>query len=85
MQWLAAAASVEEALQQLQAWDASAATALRQRLALAVEQRSVSYLARHGQGDLRVGAVLFDRSRQICACGPQGEQLLQAFRARDLG
>ena len=85
LQWLAAAASVEEALQQLQAWDASAATALRQRLALAVEQRSVSYLARHGQGDLRVGAVLFDRSRQICACGPQGEQLLQAFRARDLG
>jgi len=32
-----------------------------------------------------VGAVLFDRRRQVCAEGPLGVELLQAFQARDLG
>ena len=85
LQALATAASVEEALQGLQAWDAAAAAALRQRIAAAVEQRSRAYLARHGQHDLQVGAVLFDRSRCVCASGPVGQQLLQAFQDRDLG
>jgi cobalt-precorrin-5B (C1)-methyltransferase len=85
LQALATAASVDEALRGLAAWDGDAATALRQRIAAAVEQRSRAYLARHGQHDLEVGAVLFDRSREICASGPLGQQLLQAFRGRDLG
>jgi len=85
LQGLATAASVEEALQRLAAWDADAAGALRHRVAAAVERRSLAYLARHGQHDLQVGAVLFDRNREICASGPLGQQLLQAFRGRDLG
>ena len=85
LQGLATAASVEAGLQDLQAWDAAAAAALRQRIAAAVEQRSRAYLARHGQHDLQVGAVLFDRSRCVCASGPLGQQWLQAFQDRDLG
>ena len=85
LQGLATAASVEEALQRLAAWDADAAEALRHRVAAAVEQRSRAYLARHGQHDLQVGAVLFDRSRQICAMGPEGQSLLQRLQDRDLG
>jgi hypothetical protein len=29
---------------------------------------------------MAVGAVLFDRSRRICAAGPVGEHLLGVFR-----
>ena len=50
-----------------------------------MEARSCSYLARHGQSRMQVGAVLFDRQRQVCAEGPLGAGLLEAFRARDLG
>jgi cobalt-precorrin-5B (C1)-methyltransferase len=85
LQALATAASVDEALRGLAAWDGDAAAALGHRIAAAVEQRSRDYLARHGQHDLQVGAVLFDRNREICASGPLGQQLLQAFRGRDLG
>ena len=85
LQALATAVSVDEALRGLAAWDGAAAAALRQRVAAAVEQRSRAYLARHGQEHLQVGAVLFDRSRELCATGPLGQQLLQAFQDRDLG
>jgi cobalt-precorrin-5B (C1)-methyltransferase len=81
LQQLAQAASVDEALRQLSALDASAAQALQHRVASAVEQRSAAYLARHGERSMRIGAVLFDRDRSLCAEGPCGAELLQAFRA----
>jgi cobalt-precorrin-5B (C1)-methyltransferase len=81
LQQLARAASVDEALRQLAALDASAAQALQHRVASAVEQRSAAYLARHGERSMRIGAVLFDRDRRLCAEGPCGAELLQAFRA----
>ena len=81
LQQLAQAASVEEALQQLAAWDGAAAVALQQRLAAAVERRSQAYLARHGQSAIQVGALLFDRQRRLCARGPEGALLLEAFQA----
>jgi cobalt-precorrin-5B (C1)-methyltransferase len=46
-----------------------------------VEQRSLRYLARYGQESMAVGAVLFDRSRQICGQGPVGLELLTALRS----
>lgn len=85
LQQLARAASVDEALRQLAEADAVVARQLQQQLAAVVEQRSQRYLARHGQGRMRVGAVFFDRQRRICAEGPSGAALLEAFRARDLG
>ena len=85
LQQLAGSASVDEALRDLAAVDPGGAQALQQRLAAAVELRSCSYLARHGQSRMQVGAVLFDRQRQVCAEGPLGADLLKAFRARDLG
>ena len=85
LQRLARAASVDEALRDLAAADAAAAQALQQQLAAAIEERSAAYVARHGQRGLRIGAVLFDRGRRLCAQGPCGAELLQAFRARDLG
>ena len=85
LQRLAGAASVDEALRELAAADATAAHALQQRLAAAVEQRAAAYLARHGQPQLQPGVVLFDRGRRLAAEGPRGAELLQAFRARDLG
>jgi len=85
LQRLARAASVDEALRELAAEDGAAAQALQQQLAGAIEERSAAYVARHGQHGLRIGAVLFDRGRRLCAQGPGGAELLQAFRARDLG
>ena len=77
---LHAAASVESALAELEQWDAAAAEGLRARVAAAVEERSAAYLARYGQQAMAVGAVLFDRQRRICARGPLGVQLLEAFQ-----
>ena len=72
--------TVESALAELALRDGFRAQQLRQSIALAVEQRSRRYLARYGQEEMAVGAVLFDRSRQICAQGPLGLDLLTALR-----
>ncbi|MFO0119906.1 MAG: cobalt-precorrin-5B (C(1))-methyltransferase CbiD [Cyanobium sp.] len=79
LQALHAAPTVEAALAELEAADSALAQRLRDRLAAAVESRSASYLARHGGGSMAVGAVLFDRSRRICAAGPIGGPLLEAL------
>jgi cobalt-precorrin-5B (C1)-methyltransferase len=76
---LHAAPTVEAALAELEAADPALAQRLRARLVAAVETRSSAYLARHGGGSLAVGAVLFDRSRRICAAGPIGGPLLEAL------
>ena len=75
------AATVEAGLVALAARDPATAERLRQRIATSVEQRAEAYLARYGQQATRVGAVLFDRQRQITAQGPEGHRLWQAFRA----
>ena len=75
------AATVEASLAGLEASDPAAAARLRLRIATSVEQRAEAYLARYGQQATRVGAVLFDRQRQITAQGPHGHLLWQAFRA----
>jgi cobalt-precorrin-5B (C1)-methyltransferase len=85
LQQLAVAASVDQALRQLAEQDASLALRLQQHLAAAVEQRSQRYLARHLSVPVQLGAVLFDRQRRVCGTGPCGAELLEAFRARDLG
>ena len=69
------APTVEQALAALGATDPGRAERLRQRVAAAIEQRSLGYLARYGQVGMAVGAVLFDRSRQLCAQGPVGRPL----------
>ena len=81
LQALHAAATVEAALAGLEASDPAVADRLRLRIATGIEQRAEAYLARYGQQATRVGAVLFDRQRQITAQGPQGHRLWQAFRA----
>jgi cobalt-precorrin-5B (C1)-methyltransferase len=78
---LFAAATVEAALAQLQAADPQLAERLRARLAATIEQRATAYLARHGAGPMAIGAVLFDRGRQVCALGPVGRGLLEALQA----
>jgi cobalt-precorrin-5B (C1)-methyltransferase len=78
---LFAAATVEAALAQLQAADPGLAQRLRARLAATIEQRAAAYLARHGAGPMAIGAVLFDRGRQVCALGPAGRGLLEALKA----
>ncbi|MFN7230030.1 MAG: cobalt-precorrin-5B (C(1))-methyltransferase CbiD [Synechococcaceae cyanobacterium] len=77
---LHAAATVEAALAGLAAEDPALAARLADRIAAAVEQRSLAYLASHGQPPITVGAALFDRSRQLRLVGPSGADLLQAFR-----
>ena len=78
---LFAAATVEAALAQLQAADPGLAERLRARLAATIEQRAAAYLARHGAGPMAIGAVLFDRGREVCALGPVGRGLLEALKA----
>jgi cobalt-precorrin-5B (C1)-methyltransferase len=80
LQALHDAPTVEAALAELAQRDRPRADQLRQRIAAAVEQRSQRYLARYGQESMAVGAVLFDRSRQICGQGPVGLDLLTALR-----
>jgi cobalt-precorrin-5B (C1)-methyltransferase len=66
------AASVETALAELQVSHPELANRLRARLAATVERRTAQYLARHDAAGMEVGAVLFDRGRQVCAVGPIG-------------
>jgi cobalt-precorrin-5B (C1)-methyltransferase len=80
LQALHDAPTVEVALTELAQRDGLRADQLRQRIAAAVEQRSQRYLARYGQEAMAVGAVLFDRARQICGQGPVGLELLTALR-----
>ena len=80
LQALHDAPTVEAALAELAQRDGPRADQLRQRIAGAVEQRSQRYLARYGQEAMVVGAVLFDRARQICGQGPVGLELLPALR-----
>ena len=75
------APTVEAALAQLQAADPGLAERLRARLAATIERRAAAYLARHGAGPLEIGAVLFDRGRQVCALGPVGAALMEALKA----
>ena len=81
LQALHDAPTVEAALGELAQRDGPRAERLRQAIAAAVEQRSLRYLARYGQESMAVGAVLFDRSRQICGQGPVGLELLTALRS----
>jgi cobalt-precorrin-5B (C1)-methyltransferase len=74
---LHATTTVEAALSDLERRDTALAERVRRRLATAIETRSLDYLARHDATGPAVGAVLFDRSRHIRACGPVGEGLLR--------
>jgi cobalt-precorrin-5B (C1)-methyltransferase len=73
------AATVEAALAELQGENPELAGRLLRRIATAVEARSTAYLNRHGQTGISIGAVLFDRSRRVCALGPEGEALFGRF------
>jgi cobalt-precorrin-5B (C1)-methyltransferase len=79
------APTVDQGLAELAAADPERAQRLRQRLAAAIEERSRDYLARYGQTQMAVGAVLFDRSRQICAQGPVGRPLFAELGGAELG
>ena len=64
------AQSVQQALELLEADDPSAAQCLWSHLAETVEQRAKAYVARYGTWPMRIGAVLFDRSRSLRWRGP---------------
>jgi len=74
------AATVDVALRGLEETDPVLAGRLRLRIATTIEGRSAAYLGRHGEAGMAVGAVLFDRSRAVCARGPLGARLLESLR-----
>lgn len=74
LQRLRRAASVHQALHELEADDASSADQLWSHLADQVERRSAAYVARYGNWSMRIGAVLFDRSRRLRRRGPVAEE-----------
>jgi cobalt-precorrin-5B (C1)-methyltransferase len=80
-----ACGTIDEALQRLDQLEPALAVRLRRRIAQAIEQRSSAYLQRHGHAAPRVGAVLFDRQRRLCAQGTLGSALLQTLGAGDGG
>ena len=83
---LHAAPTVEAALAGLAQADPLLAQRLRDRLAAAIEARTLAYLGRHGTATPQLGAVLFDRGRHIRAAGPVGALLLRELRGcRDGG
>ncbi len=75
------AATVHQAMAQLSCHQPALAGRLQGRIAATIEQRSSTYLERHGQLAMVVGAVLFDRDRRICAAGPLGALLRQELSA----
>ena len=79
LQALHGAPTVEAALSDLAGRDQALAQRLRFRIAEAVEARSRAYLARYGHTGMEMGAVLFDRARQVCALGPVGNVLFRSF------
>jgi cobalt-precorrin-5B (C1)-methyltransferase len=85
LQALHQAATVEQALADLQRAEPLVAQRLRRRLAAAIEQRASAYLERYGHRQPQIGAVLFDRARNICAQGPLGQALLAALTAQRSG
>ena len=74
LEQLRSAASVDGALNALEAEDPAAASRLWDRLAEAVEQRSAAYIARYGPWSMRIGVALFDRSRRLRRWGPTAEE-----------
>ncbi|MEB3350975.1 MAG: cobalt-precorrin-5B (C(1))-methyltransferase CbiD [Cyanobacteriota bacterium] len=82
---LHAAATVEAGLAELQRHDAGLADRVRRRLADAIEARSLDYLNRHDATGPAAGAVLFDRSRRISACGAVGKALLRELTQAETG
>ncbi|MEB3266157.1 MAG: cobalt-precorrin-5B (C(1))-methyltransferase CbiD [Cyanobacteriota bacterium] len=85
LEHLHGAATVEAGLAELEATDPALTARLQARIAATVEQRSLAYLASHGQPaagqpPIRVGAALFDRARRLRLVGPEGQHLLEAFR-----
>ena len=64
------APSVDQAFNELETLNPIVAEQLWQKLALAVEERSQAYVARYGNWSMRIGAVLFDRSRHLRWRGP---------------
>lgn len=81
LQALHGAATVDQAMADLSRSQPALAARLQGRIAAAIERRSTVYLERHGQRAMEVGAVLFDRARQICAEGPVGVRLRQELGA----
>jgi cobalt-precorrin-5B (C1)-methyltransferase len=79
LQRLHQAPTVEAALKGLAQENPALALSLERRIAVEIEGRSRSYLARYGRFPMEIGSALFDRSRQLRACGPLGEQWLAAF------
>jgi cobalt-precorrin-5B (C1)-methyltransferase len=73
------APTVEAGLAGLAERDPAMAQRLRQRIAAAVEMRSLAYLARYGHTSIQIGAALFDRNRRLCALGPCGDGLFRGF------
>ena len=69
-------ASIEEAWCWLVAHDAEQAMGLWTAVAEAVEGRSEAYLKRYGCTEMRVGAALFNRDRQLRWAGPEGRLML---------
>jgi cobalt-precorrin-5B (C1)-methyltransferase len=76
------APTVEAALQSLEAVEPGLAPRLRLRIVATIEQRCRDYLQSHGSPPTAVGAVLFDRSRHVCALGPLGDQFIVDFQTR---
>ena len=79
------APTVEAAFRQLDTTDPELAARLRTRLALTIEQRVGQYLERHGAGGVAAGVALFDRSRRLCAIGPQGATFVQGWSGPSQG
>ncbi|MFM9087547.1 MAG: cobalt-precorrin-5B (C(1))-methyltransferase, partial [Cyanobium sp.] len=65
--------------------DPALAARLRARLARTIERRVADYLERHGAAGPSVGAALFYRLRRLCAVGPIGADLLQAWTGSSPG
>ncbi|ABX07967.1 CbiD protein [Prochlorococcus marinus str. MIT 9211] len=76
---LAQSASIESALLILEEQDPLAAKKLWLRLAREVEKRSHEYVKRYVSSSIKIGAILFDRKRQLRWAGPIGLKKVNAL------
>ncbi len=79
IQTIATADSVEAAFLMVQKIDQGLARNLWMRVARTVEKQSSAYLERYGSWPIEIGAVMFDRQRQLQWAGPNGLKSLNCF------
>ena len=80
IQKLSQSNTVEDALLVLESFSLSMADKLWNKLSDTIEKRSTEYINRYIKTDMKVGAIIFDRNRNIRWSGTNSKDYISAFK-----